>query len=69
MREGSVWNRRRRGAAAAAPPPRRRRRKAKAEAGKRGRKAGGDVVRDGALQPYAYDTLDDLAREAKRARR
>ena len=55
-------------AAAAAAPPRRRR-KATSKAARRGRRAGGDRNRADGVQPYAYDSLGDVARRGKRARR
>ena len=55
-------------AAAAAAPPRRRR-KATSKAARRGRRAGGDRNRADGVQPYAYDSLGDVARRGKRVRR
>ena len=55
-------------AAAAAAPPRRRR-KATSKAARRGRRAGGDKNRADGVQPYAYDSLGDVARRGKRVRR
>ena len=55
-------------AAAAAAPPRRRR-KATSKAAKRGRRTGGDKNRADGVQPYAYDSLGDVARRGKRVRR